>query len=118
MDYQKVLFIISSLSEGVDPYTGEILPDESPYQNPDTIRALFISLKALEDNIGKEKHMKKLPDKAGSPWSKEEDIQLVKSFDDGLSINDLANKHQRTYGAIRSRLTKLGKLIEDYHNPE
>lgn len=118
MDYKKVMFIISSLSEGIDPYNGELLPDESPYNNPDTIRALFISMRSLENHIDREICVKKLPAKAGSPWSKEEDSQLAKSFDDGLSINDLADKHQRTNGAIRSRLTKLGKIIEDYHNPE
>lgn len=44
------------------------------------------------------------------PWDAEEDQSLVADFESGTPIKDLAQTHQRTEGAIRSRLMKLGKL--------
>ena len=40
MQKDKVLEILTALSDGVDPSTGELFPDGSPYQHPDKVRAL------------------------------------------------------------------------------
>ncbi len=48
MDEQKALDIIMKLADGVDPRTGATLPAESPYQDPDTLRALFMAVLALK----------------------------------------------------------------------
>jgi len=48
MEIAKAISIIRSLSEGVDPYTGEQYPADSPYQMPDTVRALHMVVMALE----------------------------------------------------------------------
>jgi hypothetical protein len=48
---------------------------------------------------------------AGKPWDGEEDESLVADFESGTAIAELAQMHQRTEGAIRSRLLKLGKLV-------
>jgi len=40
--------LIEYLAKGIDPITGKVLPNESPYNNPDIIRALFLAVKALE----------------------------------------------------------------------
>lgn len=45
-------------------------------------------------------------------WSEEEDLILENSFRLGMSIKDISEQHQRTSGAIRSRLKKLG-LVDD-----
>ena len=49
-------------------------------------------------------------EKAGSPWTNEEDASLIKSFNDGEKIKELSVSHRRTNGAIRSRLVKLGLI--------
>jgi len=49
--------------------------------------------------------------RAGKHWSNEEDAELVKDFQAGLSVPELARKHQRGYVAINARLAELG-LIE------
>jgi hypothetical protein len=41
-------------------------------------------------------------------WSPDEDERLRKSYEQGSSITELASQHQRTPGAIRARLAKLG----------
>ena len=51
------------------------------------------------------------PDGAGAPWSEEEDKQLDEEFDSGMKISEIAKLHDRTNGAIRSRMRKHG-LIE------
>jgi len=48
---------------------------------------------------------------AGKPWDAEEDESLVADFESGTSIAELAQMHERTEGAIRSRLMRLGKLV-------
>jgi len=45
MDKNKVIEILSALAEGIDPYTEEMFPDNSPYNNTDTVRALFLPLR-------------------------------------------------------------------------
>ena len=46
------------------------------------------------------------PDGAGAPWNREEDIKLIKEYESGMSISDIARIHDRTNGAIRARLKK------------
>ena len=50
----------------------------------------------------------KKPGKAGQPWPSAEDKALKNAFETGASIPELAIVHQRSRGAIRSRLVKLG----------
>jgi hypothetical protein len=110
MEINKALEIIKVLSEGVDPYTGEVFPPDSPYQHPDIVRALFKAVSALEYLREKNKRQKTLPEHAGKPWSAEEDNLLINRFDKGISIKELSKVHKRTEGAIKSRLVKLGKI--------
>ena len=50
------------------------------------------------------------PDGAGAPWTNEEDMQLDKEYLSGMKIAKIAEAHDRTYGAIRSRLKKHGLI--------
>jgi len=45
---------------------------------------------------------------AGKPWSKSEDNQLIKEYnEDKLSLLDIYKNHKRTPGAITARLVRL-----------
>lgn len=44
------------------------------------------------------------------PWDKESDKYLIRLYDEGQSIKEIAEIFERTNGAIRSRLKKLGKI--------
>ena len=48
MDESKALDIVMRPADGADPRAGAPLPAESPYQNPETIRALFMAVPALK----------------------------------------------------------------------
>jgi len=113
MEKEAALKIIQQLANGIDPHTGEVFRADSPYQHPDTIRALFVALRALDAQpapkpraAGKEN----APQNAGKPWSSEEDKALVAAFDAGKQIAELAALHQRSNFAIETRLAKLGKI--------
>jgi hypothetical protein len=102
--------IIRALADGVNPITGEVFEDDSVYQKPQVIRALFTAMSALEDQEKRDKRQRKLPSKAGTTWTTEEDEKLSQAFDQGISIKELVKIHERTRGAIQSRLANLGKL--------
>jgi vacuolar-type H+-ATPase subunit D/Vma8 len=50
---------------------------------------------------------------ANQRWTPEEEKELKEAFAQGLTIGQLAKKHQRTRGAIQMRLAQLG-LIDDF----
>ena len=110
MKPSEALKIIQSLADGVDPCTGEIFPDDSPYQQPSILRALFVAVRALEHLEERQKREQRLPENAGKSWDESEDRILCAEFESGLTIMQLAQKHRRTSGAIQSRLEKLGKI--------
>jgi hypothetical protein len=103
------LEILRSLAAGKHPLTGEELPEESCYQSAKVLRALLAAIEAMEKAAKKIDRV--LPGAAGKPWDAEEDESLVADFESGTTIAALAQTHQRTEGAIRSRLMRLGKLI-------
>lgn len=110
--------IIEVLAGGVDPATGEVLPDDSPLSSPHVIRALFIAAKALEVTAAKPaRPTAAAPGKAGKSWIEDEDQRLLAAFDAGTTVAELARTHERTTGAINSRLIRLGRLQVDHTDP-
>jgi hypothetical protein len=114
MEAERAADILRALADGVDPFTGEVLDDRSPLQNPECVRALFAAIETLEgrssDRSKRAGRNRDLPDRAGEPWDGREDGELIERFDTGWNIADLAKHHQPTRGAIRARLVRLGKL--------
>lgn len=102
MDIIKARKIIKTLSDGVDPTTGEVLPAESVYNSPDVIRALFTLLEATAPTP------QALYRNAGKPWNEIEDDKLRDEFAAKIKIADIAKEHGRTYKAIERRLEHLG----------
>lgn len=109
MEKQTALHIVQTLAQGIDPHTGEAFPAESPYQHPDTVRALFQAAQALAATPARAAPQG-TPANAGKPWTDEDDRALVERFDAGRSIPELAAEYGRTRAAIQARLVKLGKL--------
>ena len=111
--------IIEVLAGGVDPATGEVLPDDSPLSSPHVIRALFIAAKVLELMAAAKpaRPAAAAPGNAGKSWNEEEDQRLVAGFDAGTPVAELARTHERTTGAINSRLVKLGRLQASDKSP-
>lgn len=101
--------ILETLANGVDPSTGEVLAERSPFNDLQVIRALFYAVRELE-KLQKATRSRPQPANAGKPWAKKEDASLVEAFDAGTPVNELAQRHGRTKGAIQSRLMRHGRL--------
>ena len=113
MEKETALKIIQQLANGTDPHTGEVFRADSPYQHPDTVRALFTAVRALETQSAPRQRAagaENAPQNAGKPWSNAEDEALAGAFDAGKRIPELAAEHQRSRFAIEARLAKLGKI--------
>ena len=104
MDITRAKEIISALAEGIDPTTGEVLPDNNVCNKGEIVRAFYAVLNHLDEKNPK----KNLPANAGKPWTAEEDAKLIDVFKAGVSKKELCTKLERTSGSISSRLRKLG----------
>ncbi len=107
--------IVKTLAQGVHPSTGEVFPPDSPYNDPEVIRALFFILDV--GNSGKKPRMSieerrqnnlelGRPRNAGLPWT-EDDRSLVKSrFLEGTTIEKLAAELERSSAAIVAEIIR------------
>ena len=110
MQLQNALPIVRALADGVDPSTGAVFANDSPYAEPKTLRALFSAVELMEREVEREKRRERLPANFGKPWTEGEDNALTIAFENGIALPDLARKHARTHSSIRLRLEKLGKI--------
>lgn len=108
MDEVMALRTIDALASGVHPATGEVLPTDSPCQQPEVLRALWLAARALEERRLRGLRQKALPANVGKPWSEDENSALIAEFGAGMKLAELAALHQRTPAGIQARLEKLG----------
>lgn len=108
METAAALDVLRRLAEGIDPATGEVFEPDSPYQQPQVIRALFTAIEQLEKVQKRQARQKSLPARAGQPWDQTESDELLQQYKSGHTVKNLAQQHQRTPWAIRSQLEKLG----------
>jgi hypothetical protein len=102
--------IIEALAAGIDPETGESLPSESILNSPRVIRALYAADAALTKAVKRGDRESSIPVNAGRAWSEEEDEALLANFDSGIPVEEIAQRHARTRGAITSRLVRHGRI--------
>ena len=110
MDIVRAKEIISALAEGVDPTTGEVLPDNSVCNKAEIVRAFYAVLSHLDEK----KPKKNLPANAGKPWSAEAEKELCEMYDKGTTAKELTHYFQRTKSSIAARLVHLGKISDRY----
>jgi hypothetical protein len=116
MNKEQTLRILNALANGIHPATGEKFGADSPYQHPDTVRALFEAMRAVEGSgaapaLTPAERRPAMPESgSGSRWTSEEEQRLVGSFDNGRTVDELARAHNRSRAAIEARLVRLGKM--------
>ena len=111
MELQTARQIIDTLSQGVDPVTGETMPADSPYNEPAVIRALFTVSHALEGTAARPPRTPRpQAPNAGKPWAADEDTQLVAAHRNGNEVKSMAEQLGRTPFAVEARLVKMGLL--------
>ena len=95
MNNEQALALITTLSEGVNPLTGEVLETDSLYNSAEVVRALMLAKQSLEASHQTELRRAALPKNAGKGWTPDEDAELKKYFESGMPINALAKQHDR-----------------------
>ena len=73
MDLQRAKELLSGLADGVDPLTGQVLPEDHVCNKAEIIRAFHCVLKALPG-----KPPKPQPENAGKPWNDADDAVLCR----------------------------------------
>ena len=74
MDIQYAKELLRILSDGVNPVTGEILPEADSCNQVEIVRALHTVLRFIEEQS--RRRNRRLPENAGKPWTKEEEGKL------------------------------------------
>ena len=123
MSKEQTLRILNALANGIHPATGEKFGADSPYQHPDTVRALFEAMRAVEGaasaaaasststSATAADRRPAMPESgSGSRWTSEEEQRLASAFDAGRTVDELARAHNRSRAAIEARLVRLGKM--------
>ena len=116
MEREQALKILNALANGVHPGTGEVFGADSPYQHPDTVRALFEAVQALgadEAQPAQRTAARKNADMPANTFVRctpDEEERLAAGFDAGKTTAELAQTHDRSRAAIEARLLKLGKI--------
>lgn len=105
MNIDRAKEIISALAEGIDPTTGEILPEESICNKGEIVRAFYAVLQTLDS-----KSKRNMPANAGKPWTQEDEKLLVNLYHSGVSKKDICNTFKRTATGIAARLVRLGVI--------
>lgn len=116
--------MIESLSKGISPLTGRVLPGKDTCANEAVQAALLevlnhCSIESTEQYLARIKgkrnekteerrnrNMRQYP-RGGDPWTKEEESRMLMLHRSGCSIYQIANTLKRTPGAISSRMRKL-----------
>ena len=123
METTEVRTIVKTLAQGIDPTTGEVFPQNSPYNDPKIIRALFkvVDLawppgrSKLSLDEKRQRNLERgLPRNAGLPWSDEHRDAVAEGFKSGKTIRELATTLERSLTAINSELIRQELISPEY----
>ena len=121
MDKTTIINTLEILADGCDPTTGEVFPENSPYNQPEIIRTLFHAVDLLKTTYSTgnnsrikltlaEKQQvnrdKGLPFNHGLSWSEEDRKQVVHLFQTNTPVSKIALQLGRKQGSIIAELEK------------
>lgn len=103
--------ILKIMAKGIDPITGEILPDDHLCNYPEVARALCLAIQSLSTDspinaLPVNKKNGKL--NAGRPWTKEDLLQLEQLYHAGASMDTICQQLQRRERGVQKQLEYLG----------
>lgn len=114
--------LLETFGRGLHPETHLPLPKDHIAREGDVIRALYLActvLRAHEEELAwslgenpwdltmlSQKPLRR----AGMSWTRSEDDELRDEFRTGVSTKVIARDHERSRGAIASRLSQLGLI--------
>ena len=106
MTIQEARRVLAQLHDGVHPVTGECLPDDGVWNEPDVLRALHKAIIVLG---GAQDDMDPPPKpSAKRPWCDSEIAQIKHMFWEGMSLERMARILQRRKRGVERELVRLG----------
>ena len=119
MDFEKASELLRKLANGVNPQTAEPLPQESPYNTPEIVRALFVACEHLpkrkksSEQKQQENLQKGLPRNSGLPWLDEARTAVANLYRAGASIEKIASSQDRSRLAIVAELKRQNVITAE-----
>ena len=119
MELNESRNIVKTLAQGVHPNTGEVFSPESPYNDPQVIRALFSILEFVKQAKKpkmsiEERRQQNLdvgrPVNSGLPWSEDDRATVRSGFQEGETIEKLAAALGRSSGSIVAEVIRQDLL--------
>lgn len=103
MDINRAKEIIEALAEGIDPTTGEVLPEDHVCNKGEVVRAFYTVIGNLD-----KKQKRNRPENAGKTWTESDDELLKSMYSGGASNSDICRSLKRTVTGVAARLVRLG----------
>ena len=100
---------LNALVKGVNPEPDTIF-SSTYYPSAQIKKMLLCAINAIDQENESYFLKHSLYSNAGKTWRADEDLKVAEEFDAGETITQIAIKHRRTPGGIRSRLALLGKI--------
>jgi hypothetical protein len=110
MELAQALQILDALADGRDPLTGQPLAAGHLCQQAPVVRALCLAVQELRRREAPPRLSGGATENAGKPWTADEEAELVRAFQAGATLGQLALRHGRTRQAIQGRLYRLGQV--------
>lgn len=114
MNSEMAAQILEQLFDGIDPETGEVFRADHVCMQPQVMRAISMAITALRRSDvratggGGGLYNRNGRLNAGRPWSKEDDAQLLRLFQEGMSMDKICEQLQRRKRGVANRLAYLG----------
>ncbi|ECG1137115.1 hypothetical protein AG28_25270 [Salmonella enterica subsp. enterica] len=106
--------ILRVLASGINPETGEMLPDFVSVHKH-TKKAYLLKLadevEHIDDEIKRRSEAKKNP--RWKPWLPDEENSLREEYNSNLTVSNIAEKHDRSETAIALRLIQSGIVSQE-----
>lgn len=71
----------------------------------------------LKNQLTDQKPERQKPERHKRTWKRSEELQLIREMVSGLKIHEIAEKHQRTPGAISARVYKM-LILGEFHEKQ
>ena len=113
MDHAEARQILTSLVDGHMPGSADPIPSNCVLHRADVLRAMLISISALESVIVRSKRRALLPNNIGQAWTHPEEERLRSAFLAKEPVRAIAARHRRTLRAVEARLQRMGLITAE-----